>query len=417
MASSFLTFRKFTYGVLWVFAGITLAVAATVIRSMVGSIDHLAGLAVAIPALTLIALPTFLAVSRHDQGIEIASLALLWVFWLSIGADATTVRSQLSFSAVCGFIGGEVFNVVPDTYCTIGGEVINELVDSYFCKLGVILAFGFMSWIILTGYLLVLICYLRGRSKQTSLGSYSSSRSLSSSLSIGGWGKYRGDPKSACLMCRSRPKNGGYDFCGITCRDAARKLAPLLLEVPRGHTTFTMVENKFKEAWKPANRTLCPPVRNVYRVVETSSSRDAYSSYAKLHGNECFRYHGTRRSCQLGENGNAKLCTSSFCNACSIIKTSFKVSLANPGGAFGKGVYTSSASNKSSNYSDSNKKGVMFLTKVALGKVHNVNRFAEVKACPSGKQSVIFNRMNGELNETVVYTNDAIRPVFLIVFG
>jgi len=59
----------------------------------------------------------------------------------------------------------------------------------------------------------------------------------------------------------------------------------------------------------------------------------------------------------------------------------------------------------------------MFMAKVVLGIVHNVTGFAEVTSCPNGKQSVVFDRMDGELNETVVYTNDAIRPVFLIVFG
>jgi hypothetical protein len=77
----------------------------------------------------------------------------------------------------------------------------------------------------------------------------------------------------------------------------------------------------------------------------------------------------------------------------------------------------------------------MFVTKVVLGNVRRVSRFAEVSSCPAGSQSVSFvynasgrslnvryvqvefNRMNGELNETVVYTNNAIRPVFLIVFG
>jgi len=59
----------------------------------------------------------------------------------------------------------------------------------------------------------------------------------------------------------------------------------------------------------------------------------------------------------------------------------------------------------------------MFLTKVVLGKVHNVTGFAQVKSCPVGRQSVVFDRMNGKLNETVVYTNNAIRPVFMIVFG
>jgi len=58
----------------------------------------------------------------------------------------------------------------------------------------------------------------------------------------------------------------------------------------------------------------------------------------------------------------------------------------------------------------------MFLTKVVLGNVYTVNEFAEVRSCPPGYQSVVFNRLNGTRNETVVYTNDAIRPVFLIAF-
>jgi len=108
------------------------------------------------------------------------------------------------------------------------------------------------------------------------------------------------------------------------------------------------------------------------------------------------------------------LCTSSFCSACSIIKTSFKVRLANPGGYFGQGIYTSSASNKSATYT---KSGIIFLAKVALGKVYNATGFAQVTSCPTGSQSVVFDNMNGKMNETVVYTNNAIRPVFMIVFG
>lgn len=34
-----------------------------------------------------------------------------------------------------------------------------------------------------------------------------------------------------------------------------------------------------------------------------------------------------------------------------------------------------------------------------------------------GNVQVVFDRMNGTRNETVVYTNEAIRPMFLIVFG
>jgi len=59
----------------------------------------------------------------------------------------------------------------------------------------------------------------------------------------------------------------------------------------------------------------------------------------------------------------------------------------------------------------------MFLTKVVLGNIYTVDEFAEVRYCPPGYQSVVFDKHNGIRNETVVYTNDAIRPVFLIVFG
>jgi len=234
---------------------------------------------------------------------------------------------------------------------------------------------------------------------------------------LSGQDNIRNDSNDTCLMCRRRPKNGRFDFCGINCRDEAKKLSPMLLEIPHGHITFTMVQLKFQQSWKPANGTSCPRVKHVYRIVEASNSIASYHNYLRTYGNEGFFYHGTKRSCRLGDDGHTTLCTSTFCNACSILRTSFAVSLANPGGAFGQGIYTSSASNKSANYSNSPSNGIMFLAKVVLGNVHNVHRFAEVTSCPYGFQSVVFDRANGELNETVVYTDNAIRPVYLIVFG
>lgn len=217
--------------------------------------------------------------------------------------------------------------------------------------------------------------------------------------------------RNACLMCHSRPKNGRYQFCGRKCRENARTQAPLILEVPRGHTTFDMVVRKFQNSWKIGQS---PSVNKVYKVVENADFLVQYDKYLKKHGNECFRYHGTERGCRLGDDGHTTLCNSSSCSVCSILKTSFQVKLARSSGAFGAGVYTSAASNKSANYTTS---GIMFLNKVVLGNVHHVSQFADVNSCPRGYQSVVFDRMNGQLNETVVYTNDAIRPVFLIMFG
>jgi len=58
----------------------------------------------------------------------------------------------------------------------------------------------------------------------------------------------------------------------------------------------------------------------------------------------------------------------------------------------------------------------MLLTKVVLGKVRKVTGWKEVTLCPPGFNSVVFERQNNCLNETIVYFDDAIRPVFLIMF-
>jgi hypothetical protein len=175
-----------------------------------------------------------------------------------------------------------------------------------------------------------------------------------------------------------------------------------------------MVENKFKTAWKyPGNP--CPPIKKIYKIIEGKNFLQPYDRYKKSVGNEVFRYHGTTRKCTLGSAGNTKLCSNTSCPLCSILRTSFKTSLANPSGAFGPGVYSSSASNKAYSYTGSGS-GAMLLTKVVLGKVRQVNGWNEVMSCPPGFNSVVFDRLNGSLNETIVYSDDAIRPVFLIIF-
>lgn len=84
--------------------------------------------------------------------------------------------------------------------------------------------------------------------------------------------------------------------------------------------------------------------------------------------------------------------------------------MAKPSGAFGSGVYTSTASNKAANYAN----GMLIVTKVVLGRIYSVNRFAQVKNCPANYNSVVYDRQNGKLNETIVYEDAAIRPVYLI---
>ncbi|KAH6904530.1 hypothetical protein BKA70DRAFT_1297048 [Coprinopsis sp. MPI-PUGE-AT-0042] len=219
--------------------------------------------------------------------------------------------------------------------------------------------------------------------------------------------------KVACLYCRVRQRNGRYHLCGNICRSLSTKKTPLLLEAPRGHETFNMVETKFKTAWRSTS-SVCPEIKKVFKIIENNEFLKPYNAYRTLKKNERFRYHGTKRACSVGTGAQKEVCQSQACSACSILKTSFKVRLALTSGAFGPGIYTSSASNKAFSYSGTG--GTMLLTKVVLGNVKNVSAWNEVMSCPPGHDSVVFNRQNGTLNETVVYSDDAIRPVFLITF-
>ncbi|KAJ3540654.1 hypothetical protein NMY22_g4206 [Coprinellus aureogranulatus] len=214
--------------------------------------------------------------------------------------------------------------------------------------------------------------------------------------------------KVACLLCKCRPKNGvGYHLCGRTCKSIAIKSTPSILEAPKGHKTYEMVEKKFQSAWHNVTVQL-PTIKKIFKIIEDEAFLRPYADYKKLKGNECFRYHGTGRQCQLGVS-TTQLCSSATCPVCNILKTSFNVSLARPGGAFGAGVYTSSAPNKAYNYTGGN--GALLLTKVVLGKVFDVKNFGAVTAPPAGYDSVVYDRYNGHLNETIVYQNEAIRPV------
>ena len=89
------------------------------------------------------------------------------------------------------------------------------------------------------------------------------------------------------------------------------------------------------------------------------------------------------------------------------------------------------------NYTD-NGTGAIIVSTVALGNVRYVNAFNEVRSCPAGFDSVccrkktrfslpsivtlyiiqvVFDRgVNGSLNETIVYNDSAIRPVYIILF-
>ena len=74
-----------------------------------------------------------------------------------------------------------------------------------------------------------------------------------------------------------------------------------------------------------------------------------FVSQGKSRGNENRRWHGTTRTCAIGDKGVTDLCSSPSCSLCCIIKNSFDLSFFSRKtnfGRFGAGIYTSSTSSK-----------------------------------------------------------------------
>ncbi|KAF9556030.1 ADP-ribosylation [Agrocybe pediades] len=242
--------------------------------------------------------------------------------------------------------------------------------------------------------------------------------------------------ETLCLMCLQEPKMPNSHFCSQACTDDAESKGPMILEVPVGHVTFKSVADQFKTSWRHVG-TICPPVRRVYKILVPPASLSAYNAYraaveaqgqflssGRSEGNENRRWHGTRRVCNLGDKGQTQFCSASNCSLCCIIRTSYDISLwgkKTGWGRFGKGIYTSSTSSKSNDYSSndckSNLKAIL-LNKVVVGKgCKMIQDNTSLTAPPLGYDSVLAEK-GGSLNydELVVYSNDAIRPSFLVMY-
>jgi len=225
-------------------------------------------------------------------------------------------------------------------------------------------------------------------------------------------------------------------FCSRRCKNHAEERGPMILEVPLGHKTFKSVADQFKQSWRHTN-AVCPPVRLVYKIITPASTLVKYNAYrdaveargnfvssGRSKGNENRRWHGTRRTCNLGDKYQTRPCSSSRCSLCSIIRNSFEVSVCttNTGWCrFGHGIYTSSTSSKSNGYSSNDCKSAlkaMLLNKVIVGNGCKLRQNNDtLTAPPQGFDSVLGEKGN-VLNhdELVVYTNDAIRPSYLVMY-
>jgi len=209
----------------------------------------------------------------------------------------------------------------------------------------------------------------------------------------------------------------------------------MIIEVPAGHVTFKSVANQFQVSWR--HSSTCPTVRRIYKVVLKQSfmaKYDAYRTSVENHGrfvakgrsagNENRRWHGTNRECRLGDYGNTTFCNSTSCSLCSILRNSYdtnRFGQKTGWGRFGAGIYTSSTSSKSNDYSNNITPSTMkaiLLNKVVVGRGYQMYQDnTSLTAPPAGFDSVIA-QVGVSLNhdELIVYTNDAIRTSFLVLY-
>lgn len=222
------------------------------------------------------------------------------------------------------------------------------------------------------------------------------------------------------------------------CHDDTSGKAPLIIEVPKDHNSYKSVESQFRQAWR--HNTTCPEIRAIYKIIIAEESMKQYRQY--LHsveargnflavgmspGNENRRWHGTGRKCYLGDPGHTTFCAEAGCSLCCVIKSSFDIKffkLATGWGRFGHGIYTSSTSSKSNDYSknvgiDSELKALL-LNKVVVGNGKKlIKTDTSLTAPPAGFDSIIGEAApGGSLNydELVVYHNDAVRPSYLVMY-
>ncbi|KAF8183436.1 hypothetical protein BJ912DRAFT_1023226 [Pholiota molesta] len=208
--------------------------------------------------------------------------------------------------------------------------------------------------------------------------------------------------ETLCLMCMQAPKMANSHFCNQTCIDDAESKGPMILEVPQDI-------DQFKASWRHVG-TVCPPVRRVYKIQIPAVSLAAYNTYKD--GVEARGQFASSGRSEGNENRRDKGHTQ-FCTATT--KTGWGRYVVR------KRIYTSSTSSKSNDYSHndckSNLKAIL-LNKVVVGKgCKLLQDNTSLTAPPAGFDSVLAEK-GGSLNydELVVYSNDAIRPSFLVMY-
>ncbi|KAK7001570.1 hypothetical protein R3P38DRAFT_1799241 [Favolaschia claudopus] len=146
-------------------------------------------------------------------------------------------------------------------------------------------------------------------------------------------------------------------------------------------------------------------------------------THRALIGNIQLMWHGTIRTCTLGDDpNNLNLCTDLGCSLCRILQGGYSIDKARPTGMLGKGIYFSPLSSKASQYTrntKSSKYHALILNRVAVGTTCTTaqarNNFTDP---PAGYHSVSAGGGGGlvKFDETCIYDADMVLPIMLYLY-
>ncbi|KAA1474712.1 ADP-ribosylation [Dentipellis sp. KUC8613] len=200
---------------------------------------------------------------------------------------------------------------------------------------------------------------------------------------------------------------------------------PQLVQLNATDPRWRIAQQLFVDGWEHTHKER-KRVINVFEITHTRWHMSAYESYRSRVGFEYFHFHGTNRACMLGETGITP-CTLPQCSLCSIIRNSFKIEKSgtkNGFQRFGRGIYSTPVSSKADDYTknlatyDTPLVSAMILSRISLGHIYATYRDNKtLNSAPAGHDSVYGVRgIDLNYDESVVYSNDAIRPAFLVTY-
>ncbi|KAI1192289.1 hypothetical protein F5X97DRAFT_337673 [Nemania serpens] len=186
---------------------------------------------------------------------------------------------------------------------------------------------------------------------------------------------------------------------------------------------------QFESSWTHPNKSAT--VKQIYLADEDELDRSCrgtqFNKYLDRNGEEWDEwFHGTQRACYVGEAGDSlSYCYNPECSLCCILRYSFDVRQASDGGMFGRGIYTSPCSSKAdiyakNHYIRSNKHAILICRVVSNSPRLMTTADHSLTSPGYGYDSVagLTQGDGGSLKypEVVVYRNDAIVPVGVIIY-